>query len=313
MAYNSHFNPDALPAHAEPDQAAQIIGQYNSQKLPSRPQPSPNTTSASPPIPFSYQNKPPPPVPPIQQQVQQHPQPQYPQQQPQQYPQPQYRRQSQNSSLNPYTNNNDSNHFSAAQNQRYYANPPSQNPPARSPPPPRSPIPPQGVGDASLFPLFKAVDKRGTGQLTEDELRAALVNGDFTSFDPQTVRMMIRMFDSDRSGTIGFDEFCGLWGFLAAWRTLFDRFDEDRSGTICFDEYSNALLSFGYHLTPQFVDMLYRIYDKKGTNSMSFDIFVQSCISLKRMTDVFKKYDTDRDGYITLSFEEFLTEILQQR
>lgn len=40
---------------------------------------------------------------------------------------------------------------------------------------------------------------------------------------------------------------------------------------------------------------------------MSFDMFVQSCISLKRMTDVFKKYDTDRDGYITLSFEEFLT------
>ena len=99
----------------------------------------------------------------------------------------------------------------------------------------------------------------------------------------------------------------GLWGFLAAWRTLFDRFDEDHSGTISFDEYSNALLSFGYHLSPQFVAMLYRIYDKKGMNSMSFDIFVQSCISLKRMTDVFKKYDTDRDGYITLSFEEFLT------
>lgn len=28
---------------------------------------------------------------------------------------------------------------------------------------------------------------------------------------------------------------------------------------------------------------------------------------LKRMTDVFKKYDDDRDGYITLGFEEFLT------
>ena len=25
------------------------------------------------------------------------------------------------------------------------------------------------------------------------------------------------------------------------------------------------------------------------------------------MTDVFKRYDSDRDGYITLSFEEFLT------
>ena len=40
---------------------------------------------------------------------------------------------------------------------------------------------------------------------------------------------------------------------------------------------------------------------------MSFDLFVQSCIGLKRMTDVFKRYDEDRDGYITLSFEEFLT------
>ena len=40
---------------------------------------------------------------------------------------------------------------------------------------------------------------------------------------------------------------------------------------------------------------------------MSFDLFVQSCISLKKMTDIFKGYDKDRDGYIMLSFEEFLT------
>ena len=53
--------------------------------------------------------------------------------------------------------------------------------------------------------------------------------------------------------------------------------------------------------------MMYRTYDKRGDNQMSFDIFVQSCISLKRMTDIFKKYDSDRDGFITLSFEEFLT------
>ena len=98
----------------------------------------------------------------------------------------------------------------------------------------------------------------------------------------------------------------GLWGFLAAWRSLFDRFDEDHSGTISYQEYSNALLAFGYHLSPEFVLMLYRAYDKWGRNDMSFDIFVQSCISLKRMTDVFKKYDSDRDGFITLSFEDFL-------
>lgn len=113
--------------------------------------------------------------------------------------------------------------------------------------------------------------------------------------------MMIRMFDTDRSGTITFEEFCGLWGFLAAWRSLFDRFDADRSGNISLDEYNNALVAFGYRLSGQFVETLFRTYDKRGENAISFDLFVQSCISLKRMTDVFKKYDDDRDGYITLS------------
>ena len=105
----------------------------------------------------------------------------------------------------------------------------------------------------------------------------------------------------------------GLWSFLAAWRALFDRFDEDSSGFISFEEYTNALVAFGYRLSPSFVQLLYSTYDKGGQGKMSFDLFVQSCIILKRMTDVFKKYDEDRDGYITLSFEEFLTEILRQR
>lgn len=152
----------------------------------------------------------------------------------------------------------------------------------------------------------------GTGQLSERELSAALVNGDWTAFDPHTVRMMIRMFDSDRSGTIGFEEFCGLWSFLASWRTLFDRFDMDKSGNISLDEFNNALVAFRYRLSPRFVELLFRTYDKRGDGVMSFDLFVQACISLKRMTDVFKKYDDDRDGYITLSFEDFLTEILRQ-
>lgn len=98
-----------------------------------------------------------------------------------------------------------------------------------------------------------------------------------------------------------------LWGFLAAWRALFDRFDRDRSGHISFDEYTDALVAFGYRLSSSFVRLLYTTYDKGGRGQMSFDLFVQSCIILKRMTDVFKKYDEDRDGYITLSFEEFLT------
>ena len=129
---------------------------------------------------------------------------------------------------------------------------------------------------------------------------------------------MIRMFDRDGSGTINFDEFVSLWRYLAAWRELFDRFDEDGSGRISMPEFEKALIAFGYRLSPKFIGVIFGVFEGKakqmsaaakdpGRQGMSFDLFVQACISLKRMTDVFKRYDEDRDGYITLSFEEALT------
>ena len=176
-----------------------------------------------------------------------------------------------------------------------------------------APAPPRDSNDRdALWPLFLQVDKDRSGQLSEEELRRALVNGDYTAFDEHTVKMMIRMFDTDRSGTINFDEFCGLWGFLAAWRGLFDRFDVDRSGNISLREFEDALVAFGYRLSKGFVGLLFGTYARSKSRGrgdegegrekvLSFDLFVQACISLKRMTDVFKRFDTDRDGYITLS------------
>ncbi|KAK4158172.1 hypothetical protein C8A00DRAFT_11017 [Chaetomidium leptoderma] len=279
MAYNRPYNPDELPRFAEPEQKGNL-----NPKSP---------VSAQPPPSSRYENKAPPPRP------------------------------LEHRSSDPYGS-----HPQARLSPRHTAPPdrfgmsppptamagrPNQHnlPPANSRPPP-SPTPRDNTSDPTLLPLFRAVDKDGTGQLSEKELSAALVNGDWTAFDTQTVRMMIRMFDSDRSGTIGFEEFCGLWSFLASWRSLFDRFDTDRSGNISLDEFSNALVAFRYRLSERFVETIFRTYDKRNEGVMSFDLFVQACISLKRMTDVFKRYDDDRDGYITLSFEDFLTEILRQ-
>ncbi|KAJ5111330.1 hypothetical protein N7532_001865 [Penicillium argentinense] len=198
--------------------------------------------------------------------------------------------------------------------------PPSSRPPQSPQPPPLSA--PTSDDPQQLFPLFRAANSSHSGSLTEHELGSALVNGDYTSFHPRTVKMMIRMFDRDGNGIINFDEFVSLWRYLAAWRELFDRFDMDRSGRISLQEFENALVAFGYRLSPKFVSVLFSTFESKARqlnapprsphhSGMSFDLFVQACISLKRMTDVFKRYDDDRDGYITVSFEEFLTEILQ--
>ncbi|KAF3924908.1 Peflin [Orbilia brochopaga] len=297
MAYY-HSNPDDLPIHAEPEQAAQILSQQNHH--PNRKPSYPNQGHGQ----YAGYGKPQPPIP--QQQI--------PNAHGHGPPNRTYTQGSQGSIPGGFPNSPPT----------IGAGFPGVGLPARpnSSRPPPTPAPPPGA-DPTLYPLFKAVDKDGgipalsqhqsfytmimTVSQDIKELRAALVNGDWTSFDPHTVRMMIRMFDTDRDGTIGFNEFCGLWGFLAAWRALFDRFDTDGSGNISYQEYSNALAAFGYRLSPQFVTILFKSYDKRGENAISFDLFVQSCISLKRMTEVFKKYDEDRDGYITLSFEQFLT------
>ncbi|KAI6830369.1 EF-hand [Hortaea werneckii] len=347
MAYNSRgYNPDALPAHAEPEQAAQMLNRpgsggpppprthsnptpvnYN-KPVPPPPQqnygrpPPPQAAYGSQPPPGSYGSSGPPPPQqggydsygrqtPAQRYDQYGQQPQSPRWGSQggygQAPPP---------PRNPLTSPPPpANYGHGPPPQGYHNRPPipeQQRPPTTAPPPPRD-----GNDRDGLWPLFLQVDKDRSGQLSEEELRRALVNGDYTAFDPHTVKMMIRMFDTDRSGTINFDEFCGLWGFLAAWRALFDRFDTDRSGSISLREFEDALVAFGYRLSPQFVQLLFSTFARTKSRGrgdegvrervLSFDLFVQACISLKRMTDVFKKYDVDRDGYITLSFEEFLT------
>ncbi|KAJ5769319.1 EF-hand [Penicillium odoratum] len=331
MAYNSSYNPDALPAHAEPEQVAQMIGSLQvggkpasasapQKPLPSRPPvqtflgggvPPRVPVSSAPPQHNPYSSPAPrpdlqatqsyngrPTIPPNQHPPsgQQKPHPLHPSPPPQNYG------------------------FGPPPSQPNRNRPPPSSRPPQSPAPPPLAVP--SDDPQQLFPLFRAANSSHSGSLTEHELGSALVNGDYTSFHPRTVKMMIRMFDRNGNGIITFEEFVSLWRYLAAWRELFDRFDEDHSGRISLSEFENALVAFGYRLSPKFISVLFSIFESKTRqlnapprsphrDGMSFDLFVQACISLKRMTDVFKRYDDDRDGYITVSFEEFLTEILQ--
>ena len=148
------------------------------------------------------------------------------------------------------------------------------------------------------------------------ELERALINGDWTPFDLDTVKMLMTIFDVDRSGTIGFNEFSGLWKYIKDWQNVFRHFDRDRSGSIDGGELRDALGQFGYNLSPQLLDLLQRKYANQTAArggpppGISFDRFVRACVVVKQLSESFQKLDNDRDGWIQINYDQFMHTVL---
>ncbi|KAI9360170.1 hypothetical protein BD770DRAFT_434788 [Pilaira anomala] len=207
---------------------------------------------------------------------------------------------------------------------QYGAPPPTQGQYGAPPPQGQRPYgaggqqPPPGV-DQQLWSWFKAVDTDGSGQLSADELQRALINGDWSPFNIETVRLMVNMFDADNSGTINFNEFSGLWKYIEDWKRCFQAFDVDRSGSINQSEMSNALRSFGFNVSSKFIATLLQKFDRyatiknTGKGDVSFDNFVQACVTMKTLTDSFRQFDNDQDGWIQINYEQFLDLVVRQR
>ncbi|KIJ24218.1 hypothetical protein M422DRAFT_217219 [Sphaerobolus stellatus SS14] len=199
----------------------------------------------------------------------------------------------------------------------------SPQPPSRSPQPPpaRSPsIVPQ-ASQNELWNWFMAVDTDSSGAISVQELQRALVNGNWTNFDLDTCQMLMNMFDTDRSGTITFNEFEGLWKYITDWQNVFRHFDNDRSGSIDGLELANALRSFGYNLSPQVLSLVEHKYGSLPpdptqpyahvTTGITFDRFVRACVAVRTLTESFQRIDTDRDGWVQMNYDTFMQITMQ--
>ncbi|CAK5085197.1 unnamed protein product [Meloidogyne enterolobii] len=165
----------------------------------------------------------------------------------------------------------------------------------------------------NLLQIFQTVDTDRSGRISSDELQRALSNGTWRPFNPETCRIMISMFDSDNDGGISFNEFQALWNYVNDWSRTFRTFDRDNSGNIDRGELMSALTQFGYRLSGPFYDMLMQKFDRTHSGRVNFDDFIQLCVVLQTLTAAFREKDSDRDGWIRIHYEEFLTMVFSMK
>ncbi|KAE8624464.1 hypothetical protein XENTR_v10005950 [Xenopus tropicalis] len=166
---------------------------------------------------------------------------------------------------------------------------------------------PPGV-DPEAFSWFQTVDSDHSGYISLKELKQALVNSNWSSFNDETCMMMMNMFDKSNSGRIDLFGFSALWRFIQQWRNLFQQYDRDRSGSINQGELHQALCQMGYQLSPQFVQLVMSRYAQRSVQpGLQLDRFIQICTQLQSMTQAFREKDTGLSGNAKLSYEDFLT------
>ncbi|NXM28963.1 PEF1 protein, partial [Oxyruncus cristatus] len=169
---------------------------------------------------------------------------------------------------------------------------------------------PPGV-DPEAFSWFQTVDVDHSGFISVKELKQALVNNNWSSFNDETCLLMINMFDKTRSGRIDVYGFSALLRFIQQWKSLFQQFDRDQSGSISFTELQQAFSQMGYNLSPQFSQLLLARYAQRSPSaSIQLDRFIHICMQLQSLTDAFREKDTALAGNVRLSYEDFLTMVV---
>merc|ERR1711963_66826 len=165
--------------------------------------------------------------------------------------------------------------------------------------------PQQPAVDPQVQQWFNAVDSDRSGQIEAKELQKALVNGNWSNFSEEACRMMIDMYDKDKTGTINISEFQQLFGSMNQWKAMFESYDKDRSGSIEQAELTQAFQQMGYRFTPTFVQNLLAKYDPR-TRRLTLDNFIVACVQIQRLTTSFRNRDREMRGQATLAYEDFV-------
>ncbi|EPY23681.1 programmed cell death 6 protein-like protein [Strigomonas culicis] len=96
----------------------------------------------------------------------------------------------------------------------------------------------------SMMTGFRQRDTSGDGRLHGNEIRVALREGGY-QLSEDTFQSMMRKFDRQKRGSLGFDDYVELSIFLSKARNVFSFYDRQRVGqvTFTFDTFALGTLT----------------------------------------------------------------------
>ncbi|KIR68278.1 calcium-binding protein [Cryptococcus bacillisporus CA1873] len=177
------------------------------------------------------------------------------------------------------------------------------------------PMPSTG-DNAELRDMFTAFDSSRSGHLSAFDLQKLLAKDATMDAREDSVKMLMNIFDTDRSGSINFQEFEGLYRYIQDWHGIFNRFDRDSSGLIDRTELHSALMGFGFPLPPEMIRKIEKRFTpppvpgKDAPRGISFDRFLMACVTVKHYTEGFRRVDQRKEGKVTFSYENFMEMVL---
>lgn len=125
-------------------------------------------------------------------------------------------------------------------------------------------------------------------------------------FSETACNYFIRTFDKDQDSRINHSELCEMCSYIKYWSFVFGNYDKDKSDSIDEKEFSTAMKEMGFRFSPQFMAHVMKNSGSADHNKMNREHFIMTCVKLQRFTDQFRERDKDRNGVVTIDFEDFI-------
>jgi len=153
--------------------------------------------------------------------------------------------------------------------------------------------------------LFNKFKKNGK-DIPVQEVGDCLKEGGYT-FAPSQIELIMKIVDTDASGTLDVDEFLGLVGYLTCIDAAFAEIDQDKNNKIERAELKRALTDVGYNFTDSQLESFFKMVDENNSGTVELKEFHTLTLFLRLARVLYVVADEDGNGEVEFSeFKGFL-------